>query len=321
MKPEILDDLAVAARLDFTSVRCVLDEALADLAHGRAQVLGRERIACGGLRFAAMGGIWGARGVAGSKSYPTVDGRFSFMVSLFDLVHNRPLAVLAGAELTRMRTAGLAALVASRAAPPRPCSLALVGAGVQGRSIAQAVAEAMPLEHVAVADPAFPAGEVDSFAARLGVPVSLCPAEHAVREADLVVTATRSKTPVIDGDWLRPGTLVLAFGTSTPDGSELDERTLRRTGRMIVEWKPQSLREAGELVLARERGALAQEQIVDLAELYRGGAAWREKPEDIVVFKSVGIGLADVATAWLALQRGGAAVAGVPAVLQAGRSA
>jgi ornithine cyclodeaminase len=250
-----------------------------------------------------MGGLWATRGVAGIKSYPTVDGRFSFVINLFDLIRNEPTAVIVGDEVTRFRTAAITALVASKAARPEARTVCLIGAGFQGRSIAQALTETFDLERILVVDPGLDSQRFNALRAELSVPVQQSDAETAVRAADIVVTATRSKSPVFSGEWLRPGAFVAAIGTSLPNGREIDDITLRRAGRVLVEWKQQSLSEAGEVVMGLASGALDAGKVFDLAELYRAETPWRDTASEIVVFKSVGTGLADVATSWLALQR------------------
>jgi len=122
-----------------------------------------------------------------------------------------------------------------------------------------------------------------------------------------VVTVTRSKQPLFDGALLKPGAFVAAVGTSLPDGRELDDATLGRAGRIVVEWKPQSCVEAGEIVLGRAAGAVDDARVVDLVELFSGRARWRSRDDEIVVFKSVGVGLTDLAAASLVWQQLGAA--------------
>jgi ornithine cyclodeaminase len=303
MQTPILDDAAVASALDYRSVETTLVEALTDLAAGQAQPFARQRIDCGEVKLSAMGGIWLARQVAGIKSYPTVGGQFNFVMSLFDLREGGPLVTLPGGELTRFRTAALAVLAARRMlAKPHP-RIALFGFGVQGHSIAQALADLKPA-HLAVVDPGATAERIAAFARNVDFAVQPMGAQDAVGQADLVVTATRSKAPVFDGAWLRPGASVVAIGTSLPTGRELDDTTMRRATRVLVEWKPQSLVEAGEVVLAQASGALqGDEKIADLAEIFAGHAPWRAGADEIVVFKSVGLGLCDVAAAWLAASR------------------
>jgi ornithine cyclodeaminase len=305
MNLDFYTDSEIALLLNYSDVRQTLDEALADLASGRASVFPRQRASCGDIKLSAMGGIWQSRGVAGIKSYPTVKGQFSFLISLFDTEDNHPLAMLQANEITRLRTAAMATLVATRAANPAPQKLALIGAGLQGGSAAEALEECFSFSEICVADPAIQPFALTQLASRLKAPVVHCSAGQAVRDADIVVTASRSKTPVFDGAWLKPGCLVIAIGTSLPDGRELDDETLGRAGRVIVEWKPQSMVEAGEVVLGLQHGALQVEKIVDLAEVYRGDHPWRASSSEIVVFKSVGIGLVDVATACLAVEKAG----------------
>ena len=125
-----------------------------------------------------------------------------------------------------------------------------------------------------------------------------------MQDADVVVTVTRSKQPLFDGRVLKPGAFVAGVGNSLPTGRELDDATLSRADRIVVEWKPQSCIEAGEIVLGKLSGAVDDTQIVDLEEIFSGKAPWRTSPQEIVVFKAVGVGLTDIAAAslvWKAL--------------------
>lgn len=306
MTVQFYDDARVASLLDYTSVRCVLEEAFTDLALGTAAIFPRTRSDCGAIKLSAMGAIWPARSVAGAKIYPTVDGQFSFLINLFNLKSNEPLAVLQANEVTRLRTAAIVNLVALRVVPRTASKLTVIGAGLQGKSVVDALVQNFQFSQVCVVDPGIQAPALEQWSSRLPVRPTLCNAEQAVRGADMVVTASRSKVPVFDGSWLKPGAFVAAIGTSLPNGRELDDSTLARSGRVIVEWKPQSLVEAGEVVLGRASGALNPEKIIDLSELYRDRRDWRATQDEVVVFKSVGVGLADVATAWLAVQRANA---------------
>lgn len=297
-----LDDTRIAALLDYPAVVHSLQAAFDDLARGQAQIHARQRTDSAALRLSSMGAIWNSRNVAGLKIYPTVRGQFSFLVTLFDLDSNRPLAVLDGEQLTRFRTAGLTAMVARRAARKDSRKLALIGAGFQGRAQAQALCHYFALDEIAVVDPAADARLCAQLTEQTGVAAHACTAEVAVRGADIVVTATRSAQPVFDGQWLKPGTFVSAMGISAPKGRELDDATLARADRIIVEWKPQSLQEAGELVLWNGSAA-EREKIVDLPALCASVQPWRARTEDIIVCKSVGVGLSDVACAHLAYTR------------------
>ena len=120
--------------------------------------------------------------------------------------------------------------------------------------------------------------------------------------ADIVVTASRSTTPLFSGDELKPGCFVAAIGSSLPHTRELDDRALERAARIAVEWLPQTLREAGDLVLARP-GLVSPEKLVELGALVTGVSPGRQSDDEITLYKSVGVGLEDVALAGLAWQR------------------
>lgn len=298
----ILNDAQVNDLLDYEGTEDVLASAFGDLGRSQAQAMARNRVDCGRVKLSAMGAIWLRHQIAGVKCYPTIDGRFAFALNLFDLHRNELVAVLPGTEITRFRTAAMARLAARAACQGVPNIACIFGFGNIGRSIGAALDGALPMQELHIVDPAVNAQMLASlqlaFKCRLKVA-----GVDSVERSGLVITATRSKTPVFDGKRLAPGTTVIAMGTSLPHGSELDKTTLGRAARVVVEWKPQSIPEAGEVVLGMECGALSPDRIVDLPELLTGRANWRESPSDIVVFKSVGIGLADLAAAWLACER------------------
>lgn len=296
-----LFDQQINELLDYKSVVAQLDAAFADLAQGRAAIHPRQRSECAGIKLSTMGALWAAQGVGGVKVYPTVASQFSFAVLLFDLRSNQPLAMLDANALTRLRTAAITTLVARKVVPSAARKLALFGAGLQGRAQADCLCEAFRFEEIAVVDPQADEAWCAQLQQRSGAAVRRSEARAALQGADIVVTATRSAQPVFDGNWLSPGTFVSAIGTSSPTVRELDDRTLARADKVIVEWRPQSLAEAGEIVLWRDERHL--DKCVDLPELYRQPSAWVARPEAITVFKSVGVGLADVATALLAWER------------------
>lgn len=298
-----ITDQEVAHCLDFPAVIGALEQAFESLAHRRAAIKARTRVDCGPVKLSSMGALWLDAGLAGEKVYPTVEGRYSFLFNLFDIERGLPLAVMEANELTRFRTAGITTLAACRGAVASR-KLALFGAGVQGRAHLEALAHALPFQQVDVVDPTDVSGWCADASRRFGLAVRQCSADEAVDGADVVVTVTRSRTPVFDGARLQRGAFVAAVGTSLPTGRELCDTTLARAARIVVEWRPQSCAEAGEIVLGRLNGVVDDARIVDLPQLFSGQARWRTQPDEIVVFKTVGVGLADLAAAslvWRAL--------------------
>lgn len=303
MNPSFISDADIARLLDYAGVAEVLDQAYQDFGAGRASVHPRTRSECANARLSSMGGLWTGRNVAAVKVYPTLAGRFSFLVNLFDLDTNTALAVLEGNELTRFRTAAQTALIARKVVPASAGKLALFGAGLQGRAQADALCGVFRFQEIAVVDPLGDEDWCRQLAQRTGASVHACSAEEAVRGADVVVTATRSTEPVFLGHWLKPRAFVAAIGISSPKGRELDDATLDRASRVIVEWLPQSMEEAGDIVLWNASQATKLDKTLDLPTLYGGRAPWPSSGSCITVFKSVGTGLADTACAYLAYQR------------------
>ncbi|HEX8884590.1 MAG TPA: ornithine cyclodeaminase family protein, partial [Noviherbaspirillum sp.] len=130
--------------------------------------------------------------------------------------------------------------------------------------------------------------------------------ERMVRDADIVVTASRSTEPLFSGEWLKPGSFIAAVGSSLPHTRELDDIALARAAAVVVEWRSQTLREAGDLVRAGE-GALDESRIHELGDLVAGKVTVRRAADDILIYKAVGVGLQDVALAGLAYRRVAAA--------------
>jgi len=302
----VITDQQITGCLGYAEVAQRIAQAFDALCQGRAAIKPRQRIDCGAVKLSSMGAVWLDAGLAGEKVYPTVEGRFGFVFNLFDLRDGRPLAVMDGAELTRVRTAAMTTLAVSRGAAAFG-KLALFGAGLQGRSHLDALLAALPFTRVDVVDPQDLGDWPRQAALRHGVLLRQCSAAEAVADADVVVTITRSKTPVFDGALLKPGAFVAAVGTSLPTGRELDDTTLSRAGRVIVEWLPQSRGEAGEVVLGLQSGALDERRLADLPGLAACGPAWRQDRDEILVFKSVGVGLSDLAAAAVVWERLGRA--------------
>ena len=205
-----------------------------------------------------------------------------------------PEVVMDAAALTEIRTSAVAvAGVLDRLrASSEPLECAIVGAGVQGRAHARTVVDVLAgVREVLVtfisrsepADLAYPWVESESAAA-----------DEALGRAGLVVVATSAGEPVVVDRQLRPDATVLAVGAHTVDTRELHEDVLRGA-QVIVEDVGAARREAGDVAIAVEKGALAWDDVVTMAEVARGEVAL--DPARRVVFKTVGIPWEDLAVA------------------------
>lgn len=311
----LITEAEVAAVLDPDSAVAALRAAFAQHGRGRAQVLGRHRATAtqdgAALAISAMGAILdadaaadgGLPAVLGTKVYSARNGRYHFLVSLFSAATGAPIATLEANEFTRLRTAAATAVAADLLARPDARTLAVFGAGIQARAHAEALYRVRRFERVLVCARSGADALARELQAALGLTVRSAAVAEAAAEADVIVTATRSATPLFDGGLVKAGAFVAAVGTSTPTARELDDALLGRASLVAVEWLGAARHEAGELVLAAP-GVVPAERLVELGALLveprpRG-------PLDIVVYKSVGIGLEDVALARLVAHRLGA---------------
>jgi ornithine cyclodeaminase/alanine dehydrogenase-like protein (mu-crystallin family) len=221
---------------------------------------------------------------------------------LFDGVTLAPVALVDGAALTALRTAAVSALATRHLARPDASRLVLFGAGVQATAHLEAMAAVRPVGQVAVISRTpEPAERLAERARDMGVDATVAVAE-AVADADLICTCTTAEEPVFDGSLLRPGAHVNAIGAYRPDTREVDDDTVRRA-RIVVETREAALREAGDLLIPIESGVISEAAIVaDLAEVVRG-AGVRRRPEDITLFKSVGVAFEDLVVARAAAAR------------------
>ncbi|MBN9370677.1 MAG: ornithine cyclodeaminase [Hydrogenophaga sp. SCN 70-13] len=297
-----ITDAVVDATISPEDAQAVLDDAFARFGRGEAAMQARVRTEAGGVKLSTLGAVVPGQGVVGAKVYTTIQGQFTFVILLFAADDGRALASFDAGAITRLRTAACSVIAARHLARADARVMALYGAGVQGRMHAVQMARAFSLGEIRVSDPYAPPTLAGELQAACGVPVRLCAPEAAVEGADIVVTASRSTTPLFRGEQLAPGSFVAAIGSSLPHTRELDDAALRRAATIAVEWKPQTLQEAGDLVLAAP-GALDPARIVELGELVAGLKPGRQDAQAVTLYKSVGVGLEDVALAGLVWQR------------------
>lgn len=229
----------------------------------------------------------------------------SGVVVMLDVETGRPVAAIEAGSLTALRT-GAGSGVATRHLARRDAEVvAVFGAGVQARTQLEAVCEARPIRRARVYSPhperrrAF-AEEMAARLARFPVEVVAVdtPAE-AVRGADVIVTATTSKTPVFPGDAVEPGTHINAVGSFTPEMQEIDAAVLvraRERGRIVVDTLEGALEEAGDLLVPMRDGLLRREDLSgEIGAVAAGLIPGRQSAAEVTVFKSVGLAALDIA--------------------------
>ena len=227
------------------------------------------------------------------------------LVVVVDATTGRPSAVMDGTYLTALRTGAASGAATDLLAREDAAVAAIFGAGAQGRTQLEAVCAVRPIEAAWVydVDPERAAAYAGEMAERLGIPVRVAatPAD-AVREADVVCTATTSTTPVFDDADLRPGTHINGIGAYTPQMQEIPAETVARA-KVVIDHREASLAEAGDLIIPLRQGVIAEDHIwAELGEIAAGLKPGRTDPEEITFFKSVGVAVQDVAAAAAVLE-------------------
>lgn len=294
-------DAMVDATVDARDAQQAMLDAFRSFGEGRSTMQERIRTEAGGTKLSTLGAVLHDQGYAGAKVYTTIAGQFSFVILLFDARDGRPLASFDAAAITRLRTAACSVVASRHLARPDASVLGLFGAGVQGCAHARQFAAAYPLREIRVFSPHANPQTLASLADMCDVEVRACTPAEVVQGSDIVVTASRSKTPLFDGAHLRAGSFVAAVGSSLPTTRELDDAALARAACIAVEWSVQTLREAGDLVMAAPETISGK--VHDLADVIVGKAPGRKSPDEITLYKSVGVGLQDIALAGLVWSR------------------
>lgn len=225
-------------------------------------------------------------GYFGTKIYSThpKSGAW-FLFHLFDAATAAPLAQFEANYLGQIRTGAASGLATDLLANPQARVLAMLGAGFQARSQVDAIRVVRPGVEVRVWSRSREKRE--AFASEKQA-VACETAEQAVRGADIVCTATTAREPVLAYEWLKPGVLINAVGSNNPSRRELPAEVVERAGLLAADSAEACLAEAGDLLLAK----IDWNRVIDLKDLQPG---W--DPNRITVFKSVGLGLEDVAVA------------------------
>ena len=208
--------------------------------------------------------------------------------------------------LTAMRTGAITGVAARYLAPDDASTVAIFGAGVQGRTQTWAACTVRDIEKVYVFD-VYPEARLrfaEEMTKKLGVEVvPASSGEEACRDADIVLTATTSRVPVISRKWLKGRVHVSAIGAFYPDWRELDTATVAES-KLVIDDREGIMLEAGDILIPIKEGVIMEDHIyAELKELVSGQKRGRTPKDGITVFKSVGIAIQDSSVANLVLRK------------------
>jgi ornithine cyclodeaminase/alanine dehydrogenase-like protein (mu-crystallin family) len=296
-QPLFLNEEQVRKHLRMTELIPAIEKAVIDFSAGKVTQPVRSVIK---VDVAATTGFFGLMpaltpdglGLKAVTFYPSNAERGipTHMATIFlvDPQTGTPLAIMDGRLITEMRTAAVSAAATKLLASPDAKILAILGSGVQARSHVEALRLVRPFEEIRVWSPTLE--NAQRFANEIaGIAMS---AEEAVRGADVIVTVTNSKTPVLRGTWLKTGSHVNAIGACRPDWRELDDEAISHL--LFVDSREGAMKESGDVILS---GAKIY---AELGEALAGKVQTRAN--ETTIFKSLGMAVEDIAAALLVYQ-------------------
>jgi ornithine cyclodeaminase/alanine dehydrogenase-like protein (mu-crystallin family) len=278
-----------------------VEEVFRQQADGMAVNRLRSRIHIGGkgsLNLAA--GAAFHRQAMGLKVYTAYRSGTRFMVLLYSTETGELLAVVEADLLGRMRTGATSGVATKYLARRDAATVGIIGTGGQAVTQLAAVCAVRRISKVR-AFSRKPEGRED-FCKRMSkaLEIEVVPAESAqmaVEGADIVVTITSSRDPVVNGEWIQAGTHINAAGSNDLTRREIDNALVRRCDVIVVDSREQARVECGDLLQAVERGVVQWEGIRELGEVVAGRVPGRSSDDDITLFASQGLAIEDVATA------------------------
>jgi ornithine cyclodeaminase/alanine dehydrogenase len=298
--PLYLTETDVAELLTPADAVAAVEGAFSHLAARTAENRPRYRLRLEEGRLAVMSAVDLELGYAGVKAYGAGPGGARFCVLLFDARSADLVAVIEADKLGQLRTGAASGVAARHLARADARTLGILGCGWQARGQVAAIRAALPALEATVAYCRTPE-RLEEFCVEVGAEAAESQREAA--EQDIVVTITTSRDPVVRGEWLRAGALVCAAGANDGRSRELDNVVLERAVFVCCDSLEQARIESADLVEPVETGVLDWLEVHELQEVVAGEVPGRQSPDDIVVFKSNGLAVWDVAAGAVAFER------------------
>ena len=296
----VLREKDVRSLLSMRDTVGVLQQAFNALAQDMALNEPRTRLRLANGTLNILAAFAPTFGVLGCKTYTAFREGVRFVVLLFSASNGQLLALIEAEWLSAMRTGGTSALATHYLARPDAATVGLIGAGRQAVTQLIGMCEVRPVSTVYVYS-RHPL-ERDTFchemARLLKIDVKPVPlAKRAVEVADILITATTAGEPVVQGEWIKPGCHINAIGSVWAHRRELDCATLQRCALIVTDSREQARAEAGDFIIPANEGSFQWSRVHELAEVVSAPPRPWRSPQDITLYKGVGIALEDIVTA------------------------
>jgi ornithine cyclodeaminase/alanine dehydrogenase-like protein (mu-crystallin family) len=304
-----IDRDEVARRLTYEKCIPIVRDAMVAFSRGETRQLLRSIIPLAdGHMFGVMPGAMGERAVFGAKLISVFPDNFARgvqshqgLVILFDPQSGAPVCAVHAGEITAIRTAAASAVATDSLARKDSRQLAILGYGEQAATHARAISKVRNLESISVWGRALE--RAHAFATRMQGDVT-CPitpaatAREAVATADIICTVTAAPEPILNGEWVQPGTHVNVVGSGYAGPAEVDNELVVRS-RFFVDSREGVLQQGAEFLRAKAAGLIGDDHIIgEIGQVLAGDVAGRRSKDEITVYKSLGHIVQDLASAW-----------------------
>ncbi len=277
-----------------------VEEALRKMALDEAHNVPRARTQTDHAMLHVMSASAKSLGIMGYKAYATTSKGSHFHVFLYDGKTGHPLAMMQADYLGQVRTGAASGVATQYMARPDAQEVGLFGSGKQARTQIEALCKVRNIRRVQVYSPMEEHrrlfAEEMSEVCRVEIEPVPRP-EMAAEDKDIVITATTSREPVLNGHWLSEGTHLNVIGSNFLGKAEVDAVTVRRCESIVVDSKDQARLEAGDFATALEEGSIHWADVHELGQVIVGRYTGRAHSQDVTLFKSLGIALEDIAVA------------------------
>ena len=292
--------------IDMETSIAVIEKAFQALAAVTADNVPRRRAKAPGIMLHMMSAAAEYLGKVGWKAYTTTKQGARFHVGLYDAETGEMEALIEANYLGQLRTGAASGVATEFMARPDSRIVGLLGSGLQARAQLKAVCTVRQIERVEVYSRNAEkceqfAEEMTEFCRAQVVPVH--GPDQAASEKDIVICATSSKVPVFDGRGLEPGTHLNVIGSNHLGKAEIDVATVQMADHIVCDSIEACKLEAGDFVEALDQGVTDWRLMHDLASVVAGRQTGRATPDDVTLFKSVGLAIEDVALATKILER------------------
>ena len=297
-----LNEREVVQLLPMKECITALEQAFAHAGGGDVDNKPRSRIRMPNGFFHFMAAADAEHRVFGYKAYPSMGAGNKFIVMLYDYETGQLLACLEAGRLGQIRTGAASGLATQHMARGDAGTVAVIGSGFQARTQLEAVCAVRDIRQARVYSRRAERREdfAKTMTERLGVEVTpVDSGEQCVAGADVVITITSARDPVVQGEWLADGAHVNAAGGNHWMRREVDEAVVTRADVVVVDDLEQAKTECGDLIWPEARGTFRWDMAHRLQDVVAGRVPGRPTEQSITLFESMGVALEDIAAAQL----------------------